>query len=110
MSSRSVSLTWKPPPPDDRSGTITHYRIEYGCRPYYHSACSTLRTDSVSAQQSLTYAVSSLLFGEEYTFDIAACVGYSCGNTGSTLTVNVPPRGNYEYTNGHIYQFCSSLL
>ena len=93
MGSNSVSLTWKPPPTDDRSGTITHYRIEYRCQTYYYSACSTIRTYSVLAQQSLTYAVSSLLSGEEYTFYITACVYDNCGYTRSRLTVNVPPTG-----------------
>ena len=115
VSSRSVSLTWKPPPTDDRSGTITRYRIQYRCQT--SSTCSTRRTYYT---QSLTYAVSSLLSGEEYTFDIAACVGYSCGNTESTLTVNIPSRGKmnmstqvviiYSYSRFVVHSLSRSLI
>ena len=93
VNSRSVSLTWKPPPMDDRIGTITQYQIQYKCQIHY--VCFTTQTYYISAQPFLTYAVSSLLSGEEYTFYIAACVYNTCGNTRSRsrLTVNIPPRG-----------------
>ncbi len=93
MSSTSISLTWEPPPVDDRIGTITQYRIQYRCQSYY--TCSQTRINYRSAQQSLTYAVNNLQSGEEYTFNIAACVGSQCGHTTSGLTVNVPPIGTY---------------
>ncbi len=95
MSSTSISLTWEPPPVDDRIGTITRYRIQYRCQSYYYSTCSRTQTNYRSAQQSLTYVVNNLQSGKEYTFNIAACVGSTCGHTTSRLTVNVPPRGTY---------------
>ena len=76
---------------DDRSGTITQYRIQYSCP-------SCFRAESyISAQQSLIYPMSSLWSGEQYIFHIAACVGDICGHTRSSLTVNVPPVGMYNH-------------
>lgn len=94
-SSTSILFTWKPPPLDDRSGTITKYWIESSCQ-----SCRQTQTDYISAQQSLTYAVSSLQSGEEYTFYISACVGSNCGSglARSRKTVIVPPTGMYDHT------------
>ena len=109
MSSTSLLFTWKPPPMDDRSGTITQYQIGFSCRSYY--VCQT-RTEYIPAQRSLTYMVSSLQSGEEYTFYIAACVSSVCGSglARSRKTVNVPPTGMYDHTVSLSYSNCVDLI
>ena len=104
MSSTSILLTWTPPPMDDRSGSITHYEIEYSCQ--------SCQREYRSAQHVQSLTVSSLQSGEEYTFYIAACVHSSCGSglARSRKTVNVPPTGVYNCTVSFSYSNCVDLI
>ena len=89
---------------DDRSSTITRYRIQYSCPSCFQAE------SYISVQQSLIHAMPSLRSGEQYTFHIAACVGDICGHTRSSLTVNVPPVGMYNHIGIEICRYYDLIL
>ena len=89
LSSTSIEVNWRPPPPEHQNGDITAYKV------VYNKVDQDAETIEVGADER-SYILQALSKYTEYEISIVACTVVGDGPPSDTMTIRTAEDGMYD--------------